>query len=259
MNLEKFNRDPYLYTRYMAAHAIVFFLIDILLVVFPSPLVNMPLPPISWPFWIILSVLVGIESAVFIHNASHGTFKPQALGFIVGEICGLHQLYGFLGWKIPHMIHHRFTDDPEKDPHAPRKETFLQYFFRMRGQIRKRIYEYFFEQFGDTPKTRRNVKIQKTIRIFVVTLHLGFWFFLLGPKLLFLFYIPSYMTTAFFFGHLNYCTHSFKREGDIEILNLNEGILYRFLNWLTFGTYFHKNHHERADLFNPATLTKKAA
>jgi len=77
----------------------------------------------------------------------------------------------------------------------------------------------------------------------------------LAKKRLTLFdYIPSYLSMTLFFAHFNYYTHRPRGKDSVEILNLNYNPFYKFLNFLSFGAYFHKNHHRKPSLFNPAGI-----
>jgi hypothetical protein len=59
------------------------------------------------------------------------------------------------------------------------------------------------------------------------------------------------MANIFVFAHINYATHVQSRDGDFEIINLDSNFYYRFINVVSFGGYFHKNHHLKPYAFNP--------
>src|ERR1700685_557920 len=66
-----------------------------------------------------LGFYAGGISAVFIHNATHGSFPSRPLNWLAGQAAGLHQLWGFTGWKLIHLVHHQYSDDGEHDTHPP--------------------------------------------------------------------------------------------------------------------------------------------
>src|SRR6266487_589177 len=51
-----------------------------------------------------LGVYLGLLSAMLMHNAAHGNIRPAWLNRLLGEICGVHQLPGFPGWHITHLL-----------------------------------------------------------------------------------------------------------------------------------------------------------
>ena len=51
------------------------------------------------------------------------------------------------------------------------------------------------------------------------------------------------------FAWFNYTTHR-PVEGKFQTRNLTQG-LYFAINWISFGFYYHDNHHKNPTLFNP--------
>jgi stearoyl-CoA desaturase (delta-9 desaturase) len=81
----------------------------------------------------------------------------------------------------------------------------------------------------------------------------------MGPELFVFMYVPSFIIFSLGFAHVNYITHSHDSNGNIEILNKNENIYYKFINMIGSGIYFHKNHHKNPRLMNPMYLQDRRA
>ncbi|MBV9385027.1 MAG: fatty acid desaturase [Chroococcidiopsidaceae cyanobacterium CP_BM_ER_R8_30] len=218
----------------------------------------------DFSFWnlalIPLGVIVGLYSAAMIHNAAHTNIKPQWLSRLIGEICGLHQLGGFVGWVITHYLHHCFPDDLEKDPHPPHNLQFWKFADEMKNTIRGALTRSYFETWGEAEKYQRiwtRLEILLLINRFLRAL---LWLLIFGPISFTFFFVPSYISNVLIFYHFNYYTHRQTQEEVGEIMNLNHNIYYKLMNTLLFGTYFHKNHHLNPNLFDPRKLkmTSKA-
>ena len=59
------------------------------------------------------------------------------------------------------------------------------------------------------------------------------------------------MTYLLLVTHVNYYTHRELANGEVQILDLDEGIYFRIMNVMTFGTYFHRTHHVIPQVNNP--------
>ena len=83
-----------------------------------------------------------------------------------------------------------------------------------------------------------------------------FWFCVLQPFVFGLFYSTTAVLKNLTYAHFNYYTHRPGSNG-AEVLNLDTGIFYKFLNSTTFGLYHHKSHHLNPNLFNPALFEER--
>jgi fatty-acid desaturase len=256
----QFGTDPYFFLRYYATCLILFFVLDVGLLVFyqSNPL---HLPYAHWQ-WLLIPVgcYLGGLSAVFIHNATHGSFRPRWLNRVIGEITGHHQLYGFLGWRTSHIIHHRYPDDPDRDPHPSLHLCYSEFSKRMRTSLSRVLTKNYFDVWPNDRKHRRIWKLKNFCGFGGMLMRLAFWYLLLGPSLFVFLYLPSYAFNYFFFTHFNYFTHrpSPTKNGTFEVHNLDHGPYYTIMNLTHFGIYFHKNHHVKPFLFNPRSLDRKA-
>ncbi|MFO0555267.1 MAG: fatty acid desaturase [Polyangiaceae bacterium] len=188
---------------------------------------------------------------VFAHVCTHGSL-PRPLNRIVGEICGIIVLTRFASWEVVHQRHHRYSDDPQNDPH-PALPSYLKHFKLTVVNVEKQLMATYFELYGDTPETRAFERRRAYVSYATNLLLIGAWFTLLGPIAFFAFFVPASIYGAFHLIHFNWCTHNaVSPEMDYKPVNLNHG-LYKLGNKLCFGIYMHANHHKWPTVLNPAT------
>jgi fatty acid desaturase len=255
--LRRFKRDPLFFVKYYGAAFAALVVVDTL-----ASLMWRTRTVTGFAVWqlglIPVGVVAGIFSAVMMHNAAHGQLRPVWMNRIVGELCALHQLYGFAGWQIPHLFHHQHPDERGLDPHPPGDLTFWQFFSSMRRTLRQCLGDAYFRLWKGWPGAERAWTALKLLATCGMGLRLAFWALLLGPALFLTLFVPSYVANVLFFAHFNYFTHRPSVDGAPEILNLNHNLYYRTVNRWFFGVYFHKNHHEQPALFNPSRAVGKA-
>ena len=198
-----------------------------------------------------VGILAGTVSAALMHNAAHGNFRHSWENRLWGELCGLFQLTGFAGWCISHFIHHAAPDDPAKDPHPPGERTFRDYVNAMGQMMKANLTDKYFETFGDNAHSRATWSLVNWLLPLVRYLRVAVILLLLGPSTFVMLYVPFKIANTLIYGDFNYRTHRPTGDGGYEVLNLNHTIWYKLLNAISFGSYFHKNHHRKANLFNP--------
>lgn len=214
--------------------------------------------PIYWGL-VPVGLLLGIISASLMHSAAHGSIRPIWLGRVVGELCGLQQLVGFQEWTLAHHIHHRYADDAVQDPHPPLDFSFWKYGLRMKFAIANKFTFYYFQAWGKTPRASKIWLLTGPFIALNCYMRSLIWLFFLGPLGFIFFFLPSYFSNMVFYAHFNYYTHRPMANGNYEILNLDHNALYRALNAVTFGAYYHKNHHLKPYLFNPKYVKQQEA
>lgn len=209
-------------------------------------------------FWylglVVLGALTGLYSTTLMHIATHNSIPNKFLNRLVGELCGIQQLITFNGWAVAHLIHHKYSDDPIRDPHPPQQFTYWQFANRMKNSTLKVLGDTYYEHFPDEPKAHTIVRFVLIISLINKFLRATFLLLLLGPIGFTLFYITSFVTQILFYTHFNYFTHRPTQNGEMEILNLYKGWYNRLINRFLFGIYFHKNHHRSPHLLNPSVL-----
>lgn len=204
--------------------------------------------PLTFPAFL----YVVIMAHVLIHNASHGNF-PRAINRVVGEICGVIVLTRFASWEIVHRRHHRYSDDPERDPH-PAERNYWRYAINTLVNVERQLQQQYFDVYGDTPETRRYERIRAIVSFASGTLVFVVWFMLLGPWGFFLLFIPASIGGALFVIHFNWSGHNaHTKDGSIAPVNLDHGWFW-LGNRMFFGIYYHGNHHKMAMLFNPMKM-----
>ncbi len=203
------------------------------------------------PFGLIL----GLVSATAFHNASHGNIKPRFLNRIIGELTAALFLEDLRCFRVGHMLHHIHTDDPLLDPHPPQGLKFFEFILSSRKKTISCIENLYYKHHLKTALSMKNVRLQILFFHIAAVLKLVFWLYLFGPVTFLFFFIPSYLAYFFGFAHLNYISHQ-EDYGDGSIYNHNENFFYQFMNVVTSGGYFHKNHHASPGLYNPSKLSR---
>ncbi len=200
-----------------------------------------------------LGIILGAMIGSFIHNSSHSNVGHKFLNRVVGEFCGTWTLYGFTNFVMIHMLHHQYTDE-KHDPVNPKGMNFFVFLSApMRYMIRV-TKGWLNEVHGTKVGYQQTMMIQTFFFHLNVILRLVFWYFAFGPELFLSFYLPSLAANYSVHAHINYVCHRDQEDGSIEIMNLNHNLYYKFANLITFGGYYHKNHHLKLNVFNPASL-----
>lgn len=253
--LAQFNSDAYFLIRYHGYYLLAFLIINPFLYFTVYPLYNFHFS--LWNLYLIpAAIFTGMLSSAGLHIAAHDSFQPRWFSRFLGELFGIHQLYGFLGWKIFHLIHHKFPDDPLKDPHPPLDQSFFEYALTMHWKMYKWMGENYLHVFGRRKDIIRLLKIRNFISLLAGTGRLVFWYLLLGPMGFIVFYLPSYLTSGIVYAHFNYFTHRPQKSGSVEILDLNDTLYYKFMNAFFWGSYYHKSHHIKPHLMDPRNLSR---
>lgn len=245
----QFRRDPRFYLKYDAVHLVG----SLALIVFVTMSGYGAPTWQSWMFALVFpAIYLVIMAQVFIHNASHGNF-PKAVNRIVGEICGVIVLTKFASWEVVHRRHHRYSDDPTRDPH-PAERSYWRYAINTLMNVEKQLQQQYFDVWGDTQQNRQSEKVRSFVSFLSGVAIAAAWFVLLGPGLFFFVYLPAFVLAALFVIHFNWSGHNAHLpDTKIEPANLDTGWFW-FGNRLFFGIYYHGNHHKVARAFNPMRL-----
>lgn len=205
---------------------------------------------------VVAGIYFGIVTASLMHIATHRSIKPKWLNTLVGEICAFQQLVGVAEWSVAHILfHHRYPDDLENDPHPPEGQSYLRYALNMKFNTAMFVNKAYFNKWGQTKEAEKIWQKTGLSILAVGILRVSLWFVLLGPLYFMLFYIPSQIASMLLYTHFNYFTHRPDSNGKYVPINCENRGLIRILNTLTFGAYYHKNHHENPGLFNPKYTT----
>jgi fatty acid desaturase len=200
-----------------------------------------------------LAVVLGAMIGSFIHNSSHSNVGNKILNRVVGEFCGTWTLYGFSNFVMIHMLHHQYTDE-KHDPVNPKGMNFFIFLSAPMRYMVRVTKGWLNEVHGEKEGYQDTMKAQTILFHLNLVLRLTFWYFVFGPELFVCFYLPSLAANYGVHAHINYVCHRDMEDGSVEIVNLNHNIYYKFANLITFGGYFHKSHHLKLNVFNPASL-----
>jgi stearoyl-CoA desaturase (delta-9 desaturase) len=213
-----------------------------------TPANRLLLPPLA-----VSGLFLGCYAAVAIHTASHQAFRPRWVNRIVGEVCGVLLLTGYATFLIPHLAHHRYPDDPLRDPHPPGHLSFPAYLNGMVPTLvacMNRLYaDLWAGRDGRYPWLSR---ITRTLIPLAFLMRVLLLLVLLRPMLFAYLFVPLYIAELMLFAHVNYMTHRPDPAGGFMILDLKDGIFHRVMNAVFLGTYCHRTHHLRPYLLNPS-------
>jgi stearoyl-CoA desaturase (delta-9 desaturase) len=201
-----------------------------------------------------LSFYLAILATSYIHNAAHNNIRPRWLRRAIGELCGLFHLVGFPDWTIVHFIHHRHADDPEWDPHPPQGLSYWRFMNGVKDSIFRVLRKSYFSHHGED--NARAQRYWKTLPVYAMAgqiLKVHFWYFLFGPQAFTFLFMTSIVAKNLHYAMFNYVTHvpSPEDPSRMTIVNLNDSAFFRVINAVSHGLYFHKNHHDDPNLFDP--------
>ena len=193
-----------------------------------------------------------ILAHVWVHNASHGNF-PRALNRLVGEALGALIITRFASWEIVHQRHHRYTDDPARDPH-PVQSGYWRYALFTVVNVERQLQRCYFDLYGDSEESRAFERRRAWVSYLSNVALLALWHRVLGSAVFFTLFLPANLVAALHVIHFNWSTHNgASRAGDYHPINLDHGFFW-LGNRVWHGIYFHANHHRKANAFNPMRL-----
>ncbi len=251
--MNDFTRDPH----YLLRYGILWILACLTMAVFFYQGHTFFFSSTDILFTLLTVPFIGPLASIF-HNSTHGSVINRKINRLTGEILGLFFLYGYQNFRLGHLLHHRYTDDPELDPDYRNSESFAGFLMGQGPQAVKALGNFYLRTYGNTPENHLRIKLQAAVIGLSMLSRLIFWFSLLGPKAFILFYLPVALGNILVFAHINYVTHSLGGSG-IEVKNEPGSGLRGYLDFMTFGGYHHKNHHLRPGQFHHAHAMGKAS
>lgn len=252
----QYRRNEWFYFQYDGLYMAAFLALDAWLLATGTG------PVIEWQWWYLaflpLVIYVHILLNVFVHNCCHGNF-PRSINRLVGELAGVLVITRYASWEIIHQRHHRYSDDPEKDPHHVLPNFWWFLARTMLINVELQLQNQAYDQFGDTPRNRLREKIRAVFSFSVMLPLIFAAYLLLGWEAFFFLYVPAQAVGWVHVAHFNWATHNaHSATGDYKPVNLDSG-WYRLGNKIWFGLYMHANHHKRANIFNPAKMDQVLA
>jgi fatty acid desaturase len=188
---------------------------------------------------------------VFAHNVAHRNF-PKAINRLVGEIVGFFVLTRYASWEIIHLRHHRYSDQPGKDPHDCVPGFWLHFLPYFVLNVEKQLKQNFYDHHGgDTPENRRFEKMRALLSFATGAALIATFYVVAGAPLFCLILVPAEIITIVHLAHFNWSTHNgFSAARDYGPINIDRGFYY-IGNRIFFGIYYHDNHHRMVKAFNP--------
>lgn len=202
-----------------------------------------------------IALIFGCLVASFLHNTCHQNVPNKWLNRLIGEFCGAWVLYGFSNFIMIHFLHHQHSDK-ELDPVNPKGMSFFVFLSAPMRYMIGTAKKWLRLKHGDHHNYESTMSAQIIVFHLNLVLKLVMWHSIFGTTGFLTFYLPSLLANYGILAHINYVCHRDLENGEVEIVNLNHNFYYKFANLITFGGYFHKNHHLKMGLFNPMRLGK---
>lgn len=195
---------------------------------------------------------------VVVHNCCHGNL-PKPINRTVAEFLGAIVFVRYASWEVLHQRHHRYSDDPEKDPH-PVLPNFWSFLYQiMTLNLERQLQNEFFDNHGDTPANRKHETLRSMLSFSTMFPMFAAWVLLLGPSFALFVFLPASLVGWIVVAHFNWVTHNaHSADQDYHPVNLDTGV-YWLGNRIWFGLYMHGNHHKRANVFNPLKMEQVMA
>lgn len=216
------------------------------------PAVVMTPEPLTTALWLILLLPLtwagGVWAAVFVHNASHGQFRPRWLNRPLGELMSWVLRTNLMGWTLVHGYHHRYADDLDLDPHCPRTMGFWQY----ANWMARASYLYLDARHRDRHGLPAFYYLLPGLAGFgsFALMSLS-WMLLLGPILFAAVWLPILCSGWWLFIVINFYNHPVAADGRNRAVDLDSKLWHRTTNRIGFGVLYHAAHHQHARDFDP--------
>ncbi len=240
--------------------------------------------PLFWCAIPVLGVLF-FYSIIIVHCCSHDDLTAsRRLNRFIGALLSAPNMFLFTEFSALHVMHHAFTNDLVKDPHRVRpNESWLRYClsqyprlvaFTFSREYRLRTWKQNWQHVDfDSPEVQRHDRVAKLFGSSGRKLHalwvLPFFSIFGGLALVtlsgyltlggpFLVLMLGWWLTPWAIGQI--LVADFNWRGHVGLPQRSEfsnadytgqdtrsyyGPIGRLLSWLTFGFYFHREHHVR--------------
>lgn len=187
------------------------------------------------------------------HECVHRTaFASVRLNEIFGWIAGLLSFYNFTYYRYYHTWHHRYTQDPEKDPElmTPKPRNFFEYLLEISGILFWTARPVTFtrlslgrmEKYPFVPaNARRAVAISASLQSAlyiagIVSIALG------NPTMLYFFFLPSILAQPLLRAIL-IAEHTGCSSDTNGLTNTRTTLTNAFIRLLMWNMPFHTEHH----------------
>jgi fatty acid desaturase len=171
---------------------------------------------------------------IIIHNCVHGSaFRTRARNRIVGQVIASLQLANYEGWRVAHLLHHRYTND-KRDPYRiemPAVPYIVSQYFR---HVR---------EFWDGRKYIAAIAPPIGFACLVILWHAQIGQCSRGLLWVGCFWLLPTMVSHMLVAHFNYITHVGLPQGRGEDTRSFDWGVWRVINKLTLNFYLHREHH----------------
>ena len=193
-----------------------------------------------------LAVYLHVLANVVVHNCCHQNL-PRKINRPVAELLGVLVLVRYAAWEILHRRHHRYPDDPERDPH-PCQPSFLRFLFvTMFVNLERQLHAIRVELHG----LWRGEKLRTILTLTTDVSTTLAWAVVLGWPVFLMIFLPAQVLGWIVVAHFNWVTHNGPdKNRQYAPRDLDSGP-YWLANRMLFGLYMHARHHRRAGVFNP--------
>lgn len=204
--------------------------------------------------WPLLMVALGVL-LVFLftlcHECTHKSpFRSAWLNEVVGFLSGAVILLPFQWFRYFHLAHHRYTNNPDKDPElaGPKPETWVSYIIHVSGmpywisQVRTVFRNALGDSTADYLPERAKPKVQAEARALLIIYTLALSSLLVSPVLLYIWLIPILLGQPFLRLYL-LAEHGRCPPVANMLENTRTTFTNRIVRFLAWNMPYHIEHH----------------
>jgi len=209
---------------------------------------------VGWPLWWAVLVPYGI-ALVFLftlaHEATHKTpFATDWMNEVAGHMAGLVLILPFEWFRRFHMAHHRFTNDPERDPEliGPKPDTWPAFLLHVsgvpywRGMIGQTWANAFGRVEADYLSERSMPRIRTEARVYLVVYAVLALTLIWSPLVLWLWMVPVLLGQPFLRLYL-LAEHGRCPAAANMLDNSRTTYTNRVVRFLAWNMPYHAEHH----------------
>ncbi|MBO9408746.1 fatty acid desaturase [Shimia sp. R9_1] len=205
-----------------------------------------------WPLMLLPFGLLWVFLFTLSHECTHDTpFATRWINRAVGHACALPLILPFTWFRAFHMAHHKFTNDPERDPElagGPRPNTWRSYLLYLSGLSywQSAVKTLLQNAFGtlDAPylPTRKHAAMRTEARILLTLYALIAASLLVSPLLFWVWILPSLIGQPFLRAYL-LAEHGRCPPVANMLENSRTTFTNRLVRFLAWNMPYHAEHH----------------
>lgn len=205
-----------------------------------------------WPVAMLPLGVLWVFLFTLIHECTHDTpFKTRWLNRFIGYLCALPLILPFTWFRAFHMAHHKFTNDPARDPeleHGPRPDTWVHYVIYLSGwgYWRGTISTLCHNAFGtiDAPylPARKRKTMQLEARVMLIAYTVLVLSLVISPLVFWVWILPSLIGQPFLRAYL-LAEHGRCPPVANMLENSRTTFTTRFVRFVAWNMPYHAEHH----------------